>query len=141
MSTYDISKKIGHAQQTVSRYLKKYQIPMRVYTPKLTTLPLEKIKQLYFEQKLDSRSIGEIVGCSAPTICEILKRNKYLMRDPSEIGGCGLNRKVEQELLKFNYQFETNCRSQIHSPITTMPLELDFYFPTQKLAIEVNGDY
>lgn len=96
-----------------------------------SNLDIEKLIKLYVEDKCSLKTLSRINNCSVESIRQILiKKNIDRFKNTSYI-----EHNIQFLLEKNNIDNIKNSRSII------APLELDFYLPEHKIAIECNGLY
>jgi len=129
-SSIEIASDLGTNKTTVLRYLKKYSISR---PKKLIHVDRNLLHQLHVDDKMTAEQIGIRFGCS-PT-CVLRKMNELDIKIRHNYHRSSGEQEISDFLTCKSVDFTTNDREIIS------PLELDFYLPEYKLAIEYCGLY
>ena len=86
-----------------------------------------------FYQQFDNRCLKKDRNWHGKLACPIC--------NPERNPETSIEFKIKEILNEFNLNFKEHDRSVLRNPKTNFPLELDFYLPDNRLAIECNGTF
>ena len=116
MTSHEIAKSIGVSYVTINNWMKKYGIESRTISESMLRntqiLSKEELQQMYWNEEMTQKEIGESVGVSRSTIDNWMKKYGIESRIKSKRGGWIDGRSFKPYCNKFNNEFKEAVRER-----------------------------
>ena len=139
-SMYMIADFLGCSASTVKNYILSHNMTIRNGSESMLSLTdhekllnYDWMYDCYVTNKMSTRWISDILDCSSTCVAAHLKRHGIEIRTDNSVSSYEISIRNYLDTIGVEYVYSNKS--------IIAPYEIDIYFPTSKIALEINGVY